>query len=178
MRKLSAIPLVALMVLVLATALPVMADPVEKITICHAAGLDGTTHYETLTIGAPAVFGPGGHFNENGTPQAGHEQDYLGECETTNTTPTTSSTTTSEPTTTTETTAPSSTTSTPDPTTTTTLPSSTAPSTTAQSPTTTNSLLPFTGISDMGELTILAAALLAAGTVVVKLGRNREDRGS
>ena len=52
----------------------------EKVTICHAAGLAGTTHYETLTIGWAAVYGPAGHLNENGTPQAGHEQDYLGAC--------------------------------------------------------------------------------------------------
>jgi hypothetical protein len=35
----------------------------------------------TLTIGHSAVFGPAGHFYENGTPQAGHEDDYLGACE-------------------------------------------------------------------------------------------------
>lgn len=54
----------------------------EKVTICHAAGQAGTTHYVELTISENAVYGPGGHFNENGTPQAGHEQDYLGPCET------------------------------------------------------------------------------------------------
>jgi hypothetical protein len=67
----------------LATASPAGAgdgDHPEKVTICHAAGLDGTTHYETLTIGYSAVYGPAGHFYENGTTRAGHEQDYLGEC--------------------------------------------------------------------------------------------------
>lgn len=59
---------------------PALGDPPEKVTICHAAGLDGTTHYETLTIGYNAVYGPGGHFNEDGTTQAGHEDDYLGPC--------------------------------------------------------------------------------------------------
>lgn len=53
----------------------------DKITICHAAGLEGTTQYVTLTLSENAVYGPGGHFNENGTPQAGHEQDYFGPCE-------------------------------------------------------------------------------------------------
>ncbi len=53
----------------------------EKVTICHAAGLAGTTKYVTLTISHNAVYGPGGHFNENGTTQAGHEQDYLGACD-------------------------------------------------------------------------------------------------
>jgi hypothetical protein len=69
----------------------------EKVTICHAAGLEGTTHYETLTIGYPAVYGPAGHFYENGTPRAGHEEDYLGPCRGTTTTTTTepSSSTTS-----------------------------------------------------------------------------------
>ncbi len=52
----------------------------DKITICHAAGRDDTTKFVTLTISEHAVYGPGGHFNEDGTPQAGHEQDYLGAC--------------------------------------------------------------------------------------------------
>jgi hypothetical protein len=81
----------------------------EKITICHAAGQEGTTKFVTLELPPAAVFGPGGHFNENGTPAAGHEQDYMGPCrgdttstETTGTTETTETTTTE--TTTTETT--------------------------------------------------------------------------
>jgi len=52
----------------------------HKVTICHAARLDSATQYVTLRIGVNAVYGPGGHFNENGTPQAGHEDDYLGPC--------------------------------------------------------------------------------------------------
>ncbi len=52
----------------------------EKVTICHAAGQDGTTQYVTLTISRNAAFGQAGHFNEDGTPQAGHENDYLGAC--------------------------------------------------------------------------------------------------
>jgi LPXTG-motif cell wall-anchored protein len=56
----------------------------KKVTICHAAGRAGTTHFETLTISENAVYKEnGGHFYENGTPRAGHEQDYLGECVTT-----------------------------------------------------------------------------------------------
>lgn len=82
----------------------------EKITICHAAGLAGTTHFVELTISPNAVFGPGGHFNENGTTQAGHEQDYMGPCEedetTTTETTTTTSTTTTQTTETTTTTQP------------------------------------------------------------------------
>lgn len=55
----------------------------DKITICHGAGQEGTTHFVTLTLSRNAVYqdqGEGGHFFENGTPKAGHEQDYLGEC--------------------------------------------------------------------------------------------------
>lgn len=83
----------------------------DKVTICHAAGRAGTTHFETLTIGHQAVYGPGGHFNENGTTQAGHEQDYLGPCqgdetetEPTDTTPTETTPTETTPTETTPTT--------------------------------------------------------------------------
>lgn len=65
-------------------ALPVLADQEDKVTICHGAGQAGTTHYETLTISRNAVYqdhSQGGHFYENGTPKAGHEEDYLGECQ-------------------------------------------------------------------------------------------------
>lgn len=56
----------------------------DKVTICHAAGQADTTHYITLTISENAVYGAhgqAGHFEENGTPAAGHEQDYFGACE-------------------------------------------------------------------------------------------------
>jgi hypothetical protein len=45
-----------------------------KVTICHAAGLAGTTHYIEITI---SVNGLNGHFDNNGTPRAGHEQDFI-----------------------------------------------------------------------------------------------------
>ena len=70
-----------------------MASHGDKVTICHASGLAGTTKYETLTIGWMAVYDPAGHFYENGTPRAGHEQDYLGACKT----PTPASTATDVP---------------------------------------------------------------------------------
>ena len=73
--------------LTLCLALPAAAA--EKVTICHAAGLADTTQFVTLTIAEPAVFGPAGHFEENGTPRAGHEQDYFGECPSESTTTTT-----------------------------------------------------------------------------------------
>lgn len=56
------------------------AAPPVFVTICHGAGLAGTTQYVTLTLPEQAVFGQAGHFNENGTPAAGHEQDYMGAC--------------------------------------------------------------------------------------------------
>ena len=52
----------------------------DKVTLCHAAGRDGTTQFVTLTISYNAAFGQAGHFYENGTPRAGHEDDYLGPC--------------------------------------------------------------------------------------------------
>jgi len=52
-----------------------------KIAICHVAGLaSDPANYVDLYIPWVAVFGNGGHFNENGTPQAGHENDSLGKC--------------------------------------------------------------------------------------------------
>lgn len=67
----------------------VSASESDKVTICHAAGQDDTTHYITLTISEEAVYGhngEAGHFEENGTPKAGHEQDYFGACQTPDTT--------------------------------------------------------------------------------------------
>ena len=70
----------------------------NKVTICHAAGLDGTLKYVELTIDSHAVYKEqGGHFYENGTPRAGHEDDYFGPCgseeTTTTSTPSTTDTT-------------------------------------------------------------------------------------
>jgi hypothetical protein len=45
-----------------------------KVTVCHAAGLAGTTHYIAITI---SENGLNGHFLNNGTPKAGHEEDYI-----------------------------------------------------------------------------------------------------
>jgi hypothetical protein len=46
----------------------------EKVTICHAAGLAGTTHFITITLSANGLKG---HFENDGTPKAGHELDFL-----------------------------------------------------------------------------------------------------
>jgi len=95
-----------------ALAAPSPAEAVDKVTICHATG---SGSYVTLTIPRNAAYGQAGHFNENGTPKAGHEDDYLGPCRPPDTTTTsTTTTTTSTTTTTTQPTTTSSTTSTPD----------------------------------------------------------------
>jgi hypothetical protein len=52
----------------------------EMVTICHVVGPAGAEQHITLEVAAAAVFGPGGHFNDNGTPRAGHDSDYLGPC--------------------------------------------------------------------------------------------------
>lgn len=78
MKRLTA--LIALLLLV--PAVSVLATPPTFITFCHVAGLaEDPANTITLTLPEQAVFGQAGHFNENGTPKAGHEQDYLGECE-------------------------------------------------------------------------------------------------
>lgn len=106
MNKLSLLTLAVAGVFIALTVAASSAGGVsqEKITICHAAGLEGTTKYVTLTLAYPAVYGPAGHFNENGTTRAGHEQDYLGECVPPVTTTAAPTTTTAAPTTTTTTT--------------------------------------------------------------------------
>jgi hypothetical protein len=48
--------------------------PDPKITICHAAGRAGTTKYVTITMSSN---GQNGHITERGTPEAGHEQDFI-----------------------------------------------------------------------------------------------------
>jgi hypothetical protein len=56
----------------------------DKVIICHAAGLEGTDQYVELTVAVQALEGANGdagHFDENGTPLAGHEQDYFGACD-------------------------------------------------------------------------------------------------
>ncbi len=60
----------------------ICVDNGKKITICHASGLSGTRKFNTLELSENAVYSPGngGHFNEDGSPKAGHESDYLGAC--------------------------------------------------------------------------------------------------
>lgn len=46
----------------------------DKVTICHAAGLAGTDKYVRIVVSSNAIFG---HFENPGTPRAGHEEDIL-----------------------------------------------------------------------------------------------------
>jgi hypothetical protein len=102
-RKLTA--LVTLVTLTLGLAAIASAAPPEKVVICHAAGLeDVPANWVTLELPLEAL---NGHFDEQGTPQAGHEEDYFGTCEeaeeTTTTTVPEETTTTTVPETTTTT---------------------------------------------------------------------------
>lgn len=72
---------IAVAILIMAVAIPLTAmGKSEKITVCHAAGQDGTEQFVTLELPPQAVYGNGGHLQDNGTPLAGHESDYLGPC--------------------------------------------------------------------------------------------------
>ena len=150
----------------------------HKITICHASGQADTTKFETLTVGWNAVYGPGGHFNENGTTQAGHEQDYLGKCKSDD-----GGTTTTEPDD--ETTVP--TTSVPDDTTTTTVPEN-PPVVTKVPPAPTTPIsvdkpvvdttvappaseMPVTGFNTLG-ISILAALVVGVGLALAWVTKN------
>lgn len=69
--------ILASVILLIVLPLTALANS-DKVTICHAAGREGTTKYITLTISEKALKG---HFHNNGTPKAGHEDDYMGPCE-------------------------------------------------------------------------------------------------
>lgn len=58
---------------------PVTACAVNLYTVCHVTQQDGeAAHYVILRdLPYSATFGPGGHFDESGTPLAGHENDFL-----------------------------------------------------------------------------------------------------
>ncbi len=131
--------------IVLTATTPADADN-DKVTICHAAGRDGTTHYNTLTISRSAV---SAHFDEHGTPQAGHEDDYFGACVGDTTTSTTEASTTSSTTTNPSTSTTSPTTSTAPPT------STSGPSSTSTTSTTT---LPASTTTEPGATTSTTSA--------------------
>lgn len=73
---------VVVMLAALLTGGAATADKPESVTFCHVAGLaDDPANTVTLTLPWVAVYGQAGHFNEDGTDRAGHEQDYLGACD-------------------------------------------------------------------------------------------------
>ncbi len=82
----------------LAFAGTVIAKQSDKVYVCHAAGRAGTLKYVTLHVPATSTGYPKGHFTENGTQEAGHEQDYLGKCVTSEPSPTPTPEPTNEPT--------------------------------------------------------------------------------
>lgn len=57
----------------------VPASAGDKVTICHIAGHAAPDNANEVTI-TISVNGLNGHFYENGTPKAGHEEDYFGPC--------------------------------------------------------------------------------------------------
>lgn len=179
-----------------ALAIPLVAlAQAEKVTICHVAGQLGSEQYVEITAAYNAVYGQAGHFNEDGTPNAGHEQDIEGPCPTVETTTTTAAptttttqatTTTVDGTTTTTDDPPSSTTTEPPPeTTSTSTTPTTAPTTTSAGPSTSITettlvqppppieqpdALPFTGLPT-SLLTGVGVVLLSAGGMLIrKLG--------
>jgi hypothetical protein len=50
-----------------------------SVTFCHATSSESNP-FVTLTTAIAAAVGQAGHFNENGTTAAGHEEDYVGAC--------------------------------------------------------------------------------------------------
>jgi hypothetical protein len=128
----------------------------EKVTICHVAGHEGTDKYVTLTLAYPAVYGNGGHFNENGTTRAGHEGDYLGACDVEIPTSTTAAETTSTTAPETTTTAAETSTTIAPETTSTTVAANTT--TTAAETTTTTTIAPETTTTTAAETTTTTAA--------------------
>ena len=83
----------------LVLSVPAYGTPADKVTICHAAGQAGTTKFVEITASRNAIYGQAGHFYEDGTPRAGHEDDYEGPCEQPTTTTSPPTTTTSSSTT-------------------------------------------------------------------------------
>jgi hypothetical protein len=60
----------------------VLADPAEKVEICHATG-SARNPFVIISTKALGELGALGHLDENGNPEEGHEQDVLaddGEC--------------------------------------------------------------------------------------------------
>src|SRR3989344_1695652 len=52
----------------------------ELVTICHATGSEENPYTE-ITAAYEAIYGVAGHFDEPGSTNDGHEDDYEGPCE-------------------------------------------------------------------------------------------------
>lgn len=70
---------VAVVTLLMVFAIPVLAGE-DKVYVCHATSSESNP-WVTLPVPPTDTGYPQGHFTENGTQEAGHEQDYLGYCE-------------------------------------------------------------------------------------------------
>ena len=185
-----AVGFIVLLLLVLNVA---RANGADKVTICHAAGQADTTKHVTERVGHKAAYGPAGHFNEDGTTRAGHEDDYLGACSiegegTTTTTEGTTTTSHATTTTTTQAVEDTSTTSTTaetptmdepatsivePPTTTVQPPTDQTPATTEVTPEPAKEL-PYTG-SDNAILATIGLLLIAAGTTLAVMTRKGNE---
>jgi hypothetical protein len=128
--------------------------------------LTGSTHFQELNLPLSAIFsnanGVGGHFNIDGSPSAGHEDDTLGSCPTVQTvTPTVTQTATSTSTpTATETSTPTTT-----PTTTST---STPTATATSTPTTTSTSTPTTTSTSTPTTTSTSTPTVTATSTVTE----------
>jgi outer membrane biosynthesis protein TonB len=71
---------VAALLLFTVGALSVRATQTPKVYVCHATSSESNP-YVTIEVPATESGYPQGHFTENGTQEAGHEEDYLGPCE-------------------------------------------------------------------------------------------------
>jgi hypothetical protein len=60
-------------------SLPASGSPPQRVTICHIAGHAAPHNANEITL-TLSEKGLRGHFDERGTPLAGHEEDYMGEC--------------------------------------------------------------------------------------------------
>jgi hypothetical protein len=88
----------AAIALLFTLVLPTLATKSDKVYVCHAAGqADQPANWVTLYVPATESGYPQGHFTEQGTQEAGHEQDYLGPCEGDTPSASPSSSPTSEP---------------------------------------------------------------------------------
>lgn len=76
----AALVLVTVAAIALAGSSNALATKSDKVYVCHATSSEFNP-YVTLYVPATETGYPQGHFTENGTQEAGHEEDYLGQCQ-------------------------------------------------------------------------------------------------